>query len=136
MDPWGAKVSPQHELMTCLSEKTVFGRRNLAPDSTQTRALNVSIDVTKADFAPNILPASNLGVVAAAHEEKHPVAGNALLAAVLGITLSACFYGLVYTVPWAPLQALLSQPPSGRRRDRPILFCRRNSDRQVARSCC
>ena len=34
----------------------------------------------KADFAPNVMPTSNLGAVEAAPEDKHPVAGNSLFA--------------------------------------------------------
>ena len=60
--------------------------------------------MTKADFAPNVMPTSSLGVVEAAPEDKHPVAGNSLLAGIIGISLSACFYALVYTVPWSPLK--------------------------------
>lgn len=64
----------------------------------------MSIDVTPARFAPNVNPKPSGNRVDTGLEEKHPVAGNPVAAAIMGLALSGCFYGLVYTAPWPPLK--------------------------------
>lgn len=65
----------------------------------------------KADFTPNVKP-KNLGSKlqqessndSPASSGLPPVAGNAILATVLGTVLSAIFYAFAFSVPWEPLQ--------------------------------
>ncbi len=74
-------------------------------DPTRTKGLTVSIDVKKAEFAPNMPSATGKEVVDLASEPSHANGtGNAVLSTVLGTVVAACFYGIVFTVPWAPLQ--------------------------------
>jgi biopolymer transport protein ExbB/TolQ len=67
----------------------------------------VSDDVKKANYASNVHPSSapdvSLPDTAVPTTAARP-AGNSVLAAVLGSTLSIGFYSVVLIVPWAPLR--------------------------------
>ena len=54
--------------------------------------------------AENSVSGENRGVIDRAGDSEARSAGNSVLAATLGITMAAGFYGIACTVPWAPLQ--------------------------------
>ncbi len=77
----------------------------------------MSIDVKKANYVPNVHPNSGPATPkpdSLATESMDPIsftpsfaprpAGNSVLAALLGATLSICFYAIVLGVPWPPLR--------------------------------
>jgi biopolymer transport protein ExbB/TolQ len=62
----------------------------------------------KTSFTPNIMPKQLSTSVSTEHPQipaasEPPVAGNAMLAMVLGLLLSVGFYAIVWMVQWAPL---------------------------------
>ncbi len=73
----------------------------------------MGIDVKKADYVPNVHPKTGPetpGFDALARQSTDPVslvprpAGNSVVAALLGATLSISFYTFVLVVPWQPLK--------------------------------
>lgn len=59
----------------------------------------------QAGFAPNVLASPTEATIdAAADRAEHNVAGNSVLAALLGAAMAVGFYAVVWSAPWAPLQ--------------------------------
>jgi biopolymer transport protein ExbB/TolQ len=80
--------------------------RDLGPSkSNSNQGLNVSIDMKQAGYAPNLLSrATEEAIDVTVDRAEHHVAGNPILATVLGAILAICFYCVVYAAAWAPLQ--------------------------------
>jgi biopolymer transport protein ExbB/TolQ len=61
--------------------------------------------MSKAGYAPNVLASPGEAAIDAAIDRaEHNVAGNPVLATVLGASMAIGFYGVVYATAWGPLQ--------------------------------
>ncbi|MFK8111549.1 MAG: MotA/TolQ/ExbB proton channel family protein [Rubripirellula sp.] len=80
-----------------------------------TEQIGCGIDMKKADFSPNVAPEkserSSEARTDLPSEQSAPVAGNSIVAAVMGLAMSVFFYAIVLTVPWEPLQRYFNGHP-------------------------